>query len=267
MYTDNSFLTLTYTDEKLPAISDSSQTCSNLPGTLVPKHLQDFLKRLRKLHDPLKLRFYAVGEYGDNTQRPHYHAGLFNFPTCTRGQTKRLYGQFGPADWRNCCHVCRLVGTTWGHGDVMLGGLGPDSAQYLAQYVTKKMTSPDDSRLYGRHPEFARMSLRPGLGASYLHDVASVLLDPDLPAQGDVPSSLRMGKKLMPLGRYLRRKLRTYVGNPQEAPRSALIEHALRMRSMQETAWKINLTVPQYSKIQAEKKVSTHDIRTKRRKL
>ena len=52
------FLTITYDDE-------------NNPGYLLKKDLQDFHKRLRKAFGPF--RFYACGEYGDTTHRPHYH--------------------------------------------------------------------------------------------------------------------------------------------------------------------------------------------------
>lgn len=268
MYTENSFVTLTYTDEKLPAISGSSQICLSLPGTLVPKHSQDWLKRLRKAVEPSKVRFYLVGEYGDDTQRPHYHAAVFNFRSCLRGSTKRMYGTFGPSDWRNCCDVCRLVGDTWKHGDVYLGTLGVESAQYLAGYVVKKMTSKDDERLYGRHPEFARMSLRPGIGSDYMFEVASTILDHDLmSSQGDVPSTLRVGSRHFPIGRFLRRKLRTYVGSSPEAPQSSVLDHHVRMRVMQETAFALGLSPKEYSKIQAEKKISKYNISKKRRTL
>lgn len=81
------------------------------------------------------------------------------------------------------------------------------------------MTKKDDPRLQGRYPEFCRMSLRPGIGADAMHDVASVLLQFNLvDLQGDVPSSLRHGSRLLPLGRYLRRKLRTMVGKDEKAP-------------------------------------------------
>lgn len=269
MYTESVFVTLTYGDEKLPAISASSQTCSNLPGTLVPKHLQDWLKRLRKAVEPSKIRFFAVGEYGDETQRPHYHAAIFNFGPCERGGTKRKYGTFGPSDWKNCCSVCRLVGETWTHGDVLLGGVAVESAQYLAGYTVKKMTSVDDDRLFGRHPEFARMSLRPGIGSMYMHEVASVILEhPErMLSQGDVPSSLRVGSRNFPLGRYLRRKLRSYVGRSEEAPSSSVLEHHARMRVLQEAAFALGLSPKEYSKIQAEKKISKYEIRKKRRTL
>lgn len=277
MYEKNAFLTLTYSDKNLPPIpSDASRSLSNLPGTLIPEHAQLFMKRLRKSIEPQRVRFYLVGEYGDDTERPHYHAGLFNFQTCLRGKTKLKYGSFGPSDWKNCCDVCRMVGDRWGLGDVFLGGLGVESAQYLAQYVTKKMTSKDDSRLFGRHPEFARMSLRPGIGSAYMHEVASTILNFDLVSpQGDVPASLRLGSRMMPLGRFLRQKLRQYTGvqsyayskTPGAAPSITLHEHSIRMRLLQDVAWSLGLSVKEFSAAQAEKKVSTFNTRKKRKLL
>ena len=58
------FVTLTYEDEKIPISKNGLQT-------LDKTDLQKFFKRLRKLtHE--KISYYAVGEYGDKTQRPRY---------------------------------------------------------------------------------------------------------------------------------------------------------------------------------------------------
>lgn len=63
------FITLTYSDDFVP-ISDGF-------FTLRKSDLQKFFKRLRKLqNEPLK--YFAVGEYGDRTHRPHYHMILYN---------------------------------------------------------------------------------------------------------------------------------------------------------------------------------------------
>lgn len=95
------------------------------------------------------------------------------------------------------------------------------------------MTNPIDDRLAGRYPEFSRKSLKPGLGHGMLHDVASVLMDLDLvDPQGDVPSSLRIGSRLMPLGRYLRRELRSLVGMEKNAPASTLQEAEARLQAL-----------------------------------
>lgn len=209
MYTDNAFVTLTYDDANLIFSNENGHP------TLVPKHVQDWLKRLRKRIAPIRVRYFLVGEYGDESLRPHYHAALFGLPTCRYGETR---------GWKDqCCSSCELVRETWGFGRVFLGNVEIGSARYVAGYVTKKMHDPTDRRLDGRYPEFARMSLRPGIGADFMHDVASELMHFNLDStQGDVPSSLRHGGRLMPLGRYLRRRLRRLIGRDENAPQEVM---------------------------------------------
>ena len=216
----NAFVTLTYDDEHLPE-----------GGTLVPKDMQDWLKRLRSVCSPEKIRFYGVGEYGDVSERPHYHLALFNYPACKYGRSR--YDRFR----KNCCIPCDLVRDTWSAGMVAVGGLTVHSMQYVAAYVTKKMTSKDDSRLKGRYPEFARMSLRPGIGVSAMHELASVMLSLNvLDTQSDVPSSLRHGSRLLPLGRTLRKRLRTFCGMDEKAPRAVIEAMEEELQPLYESA-------------------------------
>lgn len=203
MHGDSTFITLTYDDEHLPA-----------GGNLVPKDVQNWLKRLRKATAPMRLRYYLVGEYGDTTERPHYHVALFGYPGCSYGITRFT----NLASERSCCPRCDQVRSTWGKGSVLLGQLTTESAQYIAGYVTKKMTSANDERLRGRKPEFSRQSLKPGIGVPALATIAETIRNFNLyPLEGDVPSSLRHGKKILPLGRYLRRKLRVLLGKSPNA--------------------------------------------------
>lgn len=211
---DSSFVTFTYNDESLPA-----------DGSLDPKHMQDWLKRFRKAIQPVKVRYFLVGEYGDVTERPHYHAAIFGYPPChylrSRYSSRRS----------SCCLICDQLRDTWGKGHILSGTLEEHSAQYVAGYVTKKLTAKDDARLKGRHPEFARMSLRPGIGADAIHEIASVFLLLNLEdTQADVPSALRHGSRLWPLGQFLRRKLREATFGQASTPEAAkrIIEESLR---------------------------------------
>lgn len=94
------------------------------------------------------------------------------------------------------------------------------------------MRHRDDSRLLGRHPEFSRMSLRPGIGHDFMHEVASTVLQYETAfqaASADVPSALRVGSRSQPLGRYLRKTLRKLVGRDEKAPQEAIEEYKKEM--------------------------------------
>lgn len=130
-----------------------------------------------------------------------------------------------------------MVSAAWQKGFVYVGTLERGSANYLAGYVTKKMTSAGDERLKGRHPEFARMSLRPGIGGDAMWDVSSVLLEHSLDKRlVDVPSGLRHGSAEKPLGRYLQNKLREQIGRRHGVPDEVLEELDAEMLPLREAA-------------------------------
>lgn len=200
----SSFITLTYADDRLPE-----------DGSLRPIDLKNWLKRIRRACEPNLIRYFAVGEYGDRTMRPHYHVALFGFMPCLGNSIKLK----GACQCRSCC----IVRDTWDFGHVLVGELNIQSASYITGYVAKKFTRPDDSRLQGRHPEFARMSLKPGIGAGAIPDVASSMMQYKIEEKlADVPTALRHGSSEMPLGRYLRRHLRKQVGLDENAPAAVL---------------------------------------------
>lgn len=230
LHTDNAFVTLTYSDENLPEL-----------GSLVPRHVQLFLKKVRKAVQPARLRFFCVGEYGDRSSRPHYHLALFGYPTCHRGRTDHRK--------QSCCPSCDLLRTLWPYGGIDLGRLEPESASYVAGYVTKKLTNKEDKHaaeiLGDRYPEFARMSNRPGIGADFMHEVASTLMEHNLEQTlEDVPHSLSHGKRKLPLGTYLRKKLRLAIGRDEKAPISVREKAAAEMQTM----WEDSRNAPSGSK-------------------
>lgn len=220
LYSDNAFVTLTYDDEHLPT-----------DGSLNPKHMQLFLKRLRKRVDQQwnkKIRYFGVGEYGDGTDRPHYHLAIFNSPSCLRGQT-RLSRTSKP-----CCDICSLIQSAWPYGHIYLGTLTEQSISYIAGYILKKMTKKDDIRLHGRFPEFSRMSLRPGIGHGMTWEISSTLMASHVDTKlMDVPSSLQHGRSKWPLGRYLRRAVREQIGRTPETPQGVIDEMAAPMFNLQ----------------------------------
>lgn len=211
------FVTLTYGEKHAPK-----------DGCVNPRDLQLWLKRLRLAVAPARVRFYGVGEYGDLSMRPHYHVVVYGAPVLDHDHRKAM--EHWAAESRvdgsgrgDCgCAFC----AAWGLGVVYIGEVTPESCAYVAGYTTKRATVLGDPRLGGRHPEFARMSLRPGIGADAMQVLSKALTTRDggreVARTGDVSSVVRFSGKLWPLGRYLRRKLREEVGMDPGAPAESL---------------------------------------------
>lgn len=86
------FITLTYDENNIPIYDLETGTVSkgkkilfasttpvkNETLTLWKKDLQNYFKRVRKNSKLENLKYYAVGEYGKKSNRPHYHAIVFN---------------------------------------------------------------------------------------------------------------------------------------------------------------------------------------------
>lgn len=220
---DSAFITLTYSPDKLP-----------LDGTLVPKDLQDWLKRIRKRMEPRKLRFYATGEYGETFGRPHYHIILFGYPPCNRRDRTTHVVRYKQCE----CGICDRIRETWGSGIVDVGSVTPYSAQYVAGYVTTKYKIAARAVREGIEPPFSRMSLRPGIGSGYAVDAAETFLHFNLDNhQADVPSVLVEGKKIKPLGRYIHHLTRKHAGMDTDEVRDYAYKQAKEeMRELQKIA-------------------------------
>lgn len=199
---ENAFVTLTYSDD-------------TRPGQLVPADLRGFLKRLRfyLAQQGRRFRYFAVGEYGERTDREHYHLMLFGCGLADEALISRAWSING-----------KPIGL------IHVGTCTKDSAQYVAGYTTKKMTSADDPRLDGRHPEFARMSRRPGLGADAVAAMVETLLQKapnSMEAQRGISQVVVDGKRL-PCGPYLTRLSREVLGLPLGCSSEAWYEASKR---------------------------------------
>ncbi len=192
------FITLTYDDDHI-------QTTDQGLGNLVEKHLASFLRKI-KYHLP-HCRYFGVGEYGTDTERPHYHAVIFG-------------GSINDED---------IIAKCWKKGFHQVSELTPDRAQYVAQYTLKKMTKSND-KLKGRQPEFIRTSREKfvgGLGAPASGWLANLHRTragrKQLAENCDVWKSVRIGGRIWPLGPYLRARIREKLGVPQTAEERALM--------------------------------------------
>lgn len=123
------FITLTYQDDQI--------TIEDGQPILVKSDLQKFFKRYRKKTSDRSFKYYAVGEYGEEGHRPHYHAIVFNVDL-------------------------ELLLESWNKkGFVHAGTVTTKSINYVTSYVINK-------KKYGKrqkYPPFAIMSK--GLGRDY----------------------------------------------------------------------------------------------------
>lgn len=159
------------------------------------------MKKLRKAYGK-PLRYFAVGEYGEENFRPHYHLALFGFSSDGVGRI-RNHGISYESD--------PLIDRVWELGKTDVRPLVVETAAYVAGYVTKKLDKPSPW-LEGRLPEFARMSRRPGIGAPAMASIADALQSVEgwdaIDRTGDVPKILLHGGKSWPLGPFLTKLLR-----------------------------------------------------------
>lgn len=219
----NCFITLTISDQSL----------AEMGPDLNKAHFQDFIKRLRKwIYDhkmPASLkakakrgqgdilaqarkewwqrngvRYYQCGEYGELTDRPHYHACLFNFDfedkvlwsvrngirTYKSGTLDKLWSvpekntlhynqyptEFHYKDGRG--QLRRVIGFT------EVGQVTWQSAAYVARYVLKKKygeSAIEDEVVVDevtgdvrfRQPPYVQSSTKPGIGYKWFENYGS----------------------------------------------------------------------------------------------
>lgn len=161
LHDKNCFLTLTYNDE-------------NCPRSLRYKpDVQKFWKRLRKAVGPF--RFFACGEYGEVTLRPHYHACVFGLDFADKVYWRRSHAGFN-------LYRSPLLERLWPFGYSDIGEVTFESAAYVARYAMKKVTGNaaafddfsylrmdlDTGEFYKVSPEVCRMSKRPAIGLDWI---------------------------------------------------------------------------------------------------
>lgn len=151
---DNVFITLTYDEDHVP---------ENM--SLKKEHFVNFMKRLRR-KTPKKIKYFACGEYGDETFRPHYHAIIFglglnkpdknlimkNWPFCDWNQYSIRRNSFGLAEYK--------------------------SIKYVAGYINKKLSGPlaeEEYTKYGVEPVFRLLSQ--GIGQKYCDEHSEILTE------------------------------------------------------------------------------------------
>lgn len=178
---DNCFITLTYDDDHLPDATGKWY-----------RDFQLFLKRLRKLIAPSKVRFFCAGEYGEDFDRPHFHAALFGVSF----GGDRTYWKKSPGGFP--LYRSATLEGLWSFGFSSVGDLSFESAGYIARYVMKKVNGDRADEHYKRvdvltgevtwlTPEFVFMSLKPGIGARWFEKFGSEVFPVDRVISRGVP--------------------------------------------------------------------------------
>jgi hypothetical protein len=196
MHPSSFFLTLTYASWWYP-----------IQG-VCPDELQRFIKRLRKTVG--KFRYFAIGEYGDESARPHYHVVIYGNDDIIR------YYEAARESWR------------FGHIDIRT--LIKERASYIAGYAAKKYSKtkqvPD-----GYNDEFSRMSRKPGIGLPFISKFVKALGKTNVSLVYDDESDtkevtkIRIGARIYPLDGYMRRAIRKNFGVYERSRKDILRNH------------------------------------------
>jgi len=193
------FVTLTYAPEHIKRSKYGQRT-------LVPKHLQDYMKRLRinhlrtkdswehyynNLKSTDKVKMYGCGEYGEERKRPHYHLIIFN--------SSRI-----------------AIEKSWDKGHVHCVPANKYTISYCMKYLDKRFGTKQDWR---KEPEFNTMS--EGIGECYIDKMKNWHTN-----NLDVLYVSNINGHRIPMPRYYRQKLFT---EEQRKFQSLNVENIMRI--------------------------------------
>lgn len=133
------FLTLTYDEDNIPVFNgheykrgkDVTMDEVGFKAILKKQDLQQFIKNIRecnrRYYNNDDMKYYAVGEYGTETRRPHYHIILFN------------------------CDTNVDIGKYWKKGYISIGKVEPASINYVTKYLINGKVIGDEFQLSSKN--------------------------------------------------------------------------------------------------------------------
>lgn len=225
------FITLTYCKEYVHLVEGTDLYSGEYKvwQTLFKDDLTLFMKRLRRKFLNNKLRFYAAGEYGEKSERPHFHLVVFGLPPdqlqlipSGRSETGQQY--FECPQIEDCWKITDEYADRFNmlrnlneeakkrkkSGD-LIGFCSIEPAnyytmKYVANYVTKKLGNKPNLQyeLEGRLPPYSVSSRKPGIGYQYLED------HPECMEDDKIVIGTPSGKVEFPPPRYFRKKAAEY---------------------------------------------------------
>lgn len=226
------FITFTYDNENLPISPNGFPT-------LKTTDYQAYIKRQRtrisrefgaEFWKENAIKYYMVGEYGANTERPHYHAIMFNLPDFYVRNDHRIK-------------------EIWQKGNVQVDNVSPKSIRYVTGYLQKQLYWDNKGDRDDRQREFSRMSKAIGLNYLTEQRVKSMQerMNPYL--------VLEDGKK-QALPRYYKNKVFT------EEQREVLAAQAMEFANSKEIP-----TLAKIERVKYDSRQRKISVKTKRNKL
>lgn len=165
----SAWITLTYDDENIPLAKDETPS-------LFKQDLVNFNKRVRwhimndeKTESPYykilpngrkapAYRYLAVGEYGSQSKRPHYHLMAWNLPL--------HWIKWDPI---HNDYYSNQLEDIWDLGFIHIGKIEQGSIHYQAKYQLKELIAGPHNDSMAIEP-FQVMSRNPGIGQAYIND-------------------------------------------------------------------------------------------------
>lgn len=210
------FITLTIDDNNIDSIGDEpgSKIRRRLPKLHVARpfadsdtgvvigwshslskyDLQLFIKRLRRARPDDRIRYFACGEYGSKSLRPHYHMIVFGLhldKDDLKFYKKNKIGQN--------YYSSKLLEKEWPYGYNVVAGVSYESCCYVARYMLKKQKGIG-AQLYDKfnlEEPFTLSSRRPGIAHEYYEN------NPLDSSNSNIIIGTKSGSRSFPAPRYL----------------------------------------------------------------
>ncbi len=178
------------------------------------------MKRLRKEINVSgsNIKYYACGEYGSQTKRPHYHAIMFNLPQEYINNADHIY-------------------KTWSKGHIVIAPCNTATIRYVTKYLLKPKSKKFKDELEVQ-PEFSLMSK--GLGKNYLTPQMKEYHRTNLLSHVTLP-----GGALTSLPRYYRDKIfdddmKVILNQEAELFRNYNFDKLFNSNSLNKYKWKLD---------------------------
>lgn len=257
------FITLTISDDHIDSIGDEqSSKRGEIPSlhvlrpvvdpdtglvtawshSLCKRDLQLFLKRLRRQHPDDRIRFFACGEYGSDSARPHYHLIVFGLHLDLDDLKFYKKSKLG-YDYKNSNSIEKI----WPYGYNVVAPVTWESCCYVARYMMKKIKG-EGKYIYDKfnlQEPYTVCSRRPGLASQYYKDHG---LDSEV---SRIVIGTKQGSRAFPPPRYLEKLFE--FDDPEGAAHRKQVRRQSALNRQKLVSKRTNLTPEQYLANQEEK--------------